>query len=486
MPYSKRISRRHRPEASQADLDLLKLDSFADGRMLAWYAVQQFDSSGKFLSDILNDADRHHDLSSQERGLAVDLSSGVIRRRRTLDTLIESQITRPRSNVEPELWTLLQLGTYQLAFARTPDHAAVDTIVELAKTVGQSRWCGFANGILRSISRLLTDASINQPAVDAIPMKAGQHRQLTAKVLPDPTTELIEYVGRGFSLPRSIARRWSTRLSQYDLLKACFHSNEIPVTVLRVNRLKATVGQVVSALEEHGTEVIPGQNDWSLRLPSGAKLSSLPGYHEGWWSVQDESSMHASEMLAPKPGERILDLCAAPGGKSAHLAELSNDEATIIACDVSESRLSRIAETIERLGLTSIEPTLIDRDGNNIPEGPYDAVLVDVPCSNTGVLARRPEARWRFKENELEELIQLQTRLLLTAFDLIRPGGRIVYSTCSIEPEETTTLIESVTHEVGSMVCEKQNLLLPGQPTDGAFQALLTKNPWGKAIKKLV
>ena len=185
MPYSKRISRRHRPDASQADLDLLKLDSFADGRMLAWYAVQQFDTSGKFLSDILNDADRHHDLSSQERGLAVDLSSGVIRRRRTLDTLIESQITRPRSNVEPELWTLLQLGTYQLAFARTPDHAAVDTIVELAKTVGQSRWCGFANGILRSISRLLTDESINQPAVDAIPMKAGQHRQLTAKVLPD-------------------------------------------------------------------------------------------------------------------------------------------------------------------------------------------------------------------------------------------------------------------------------------------------------------
>lgn len=196
--------------------------------------------------------------------------------------------------------------------------------------------------------------------------------------------------------------------------------------------------------------------------------------------------MHASELLAPKPGERILDLCAAPGGKSAHLAELSNDQATIIACDVSESRLSRIAETIERLDLKSIEPTLIDRDGSNIPEGPYDAVLVDVPCSNTGVLARRPEARWRFKENELEELIQLQTRLLLTAFDLIRPGGRIVYSTCSIEPEETTTLIESVTKEVGSMVCEKQNLVLPGQPSDGAFQALLTKNPWGKAIKKLV
>ena len=484
MPYSKRPARRNRPNSAQSAHDLLQLDNFQNGRMLAWFAIQQFDATGKFLSDILSDADRQHDLPSQERGLAVDLSSGVIRRRRTLDTLIESQITRPRTNVEPELWTLLQLGTYQLAFAKTPDHAAVDTIVELAKTVGQHRWCGFANGILRSISRLLTEDTVNQPAIDAIPVSEGIHRKLTATALPDPTTELVEYVGRAFSLPRAIARRWAGRMSQYDLMKACFHSNEVPVTVLRVNRLKATVGQVVSAFEEKDVEVTPGQNDWALRLQSGAKLTSLPGFHEGWWSVQDESAMRASELLAPKPGERILDLCAAPGGKSAHLAELSDDKATIIACDVAEGRLDRVTENADRLQLASIEPTLIERDSTNIPEGPYDAVLIDVPCSNTGVFARRPEARWRFKENDLEELVHLQTRLLLTAYDLIRPGGRIVYSTCSVEPEETTMLIESVTSEVQSLVCDSQSLQLPGSPTDGAFQALLTKNPWGRAIKK--
>jgi 16S rRNA (cytosine967-C5)-methyltransferase len=201
----------------------------------------------------------------------------------------------------------------------------------------------------------------------------------------------------------------------------------------------------------------------------------LPGYNEGWWSVQDESALKVGELLNPVAGERILDLCAAPGGKSTHLAELSRDQATVIACDVSESRLARVAESVERLQLANVFPTLIGRQGEDLPEGPYDAVLVDVPCSNTGVLSRRPEARWRFHEADLQELVQLQTRLLLTAWEQVRPGGRIVSSTCSIEPEVTTQLIDSVTALIPGLTIIKQQLQLPGEHGDGAFQALLQK-----------
>jgi 16S rRNA (cytosine967-C5)-methyltransferase len=187
--------------------------------------------------------------------------------------------------------------------------------------------------------------------------------------------------------------------------------------------------------------------------------------------------MSASRLLDPQPGETVLDLCAAPGGKTTHLAELSRDLATIYAADVSEERLRLVGDNATRLQLTSIRPVLIGRDGAGLPDVPMDAALVDVPCSNSGVIARRPEARWRFREADLCDLTQLQTRLLMTAFDRLKPGGRLVYSTCSIEPEETTQLVQQVVANVASMSLETERLALPGQPSDGAYAALLRRAP---------
>ena len=472
---SQNRGRQSSPKPQPNASSLISFPRPQNGRLLAWSTLQKYDETEQFLADILAAADPWHQLPSQERGLAVDITSGVLRRRRTIDTLLESQISRPRVNVEPDLWRLLQMGVYQLLFARTPEHAAVDATVEIARMVNCSRWCGFANGVLRNIGRLVTDDVTQQPAADALPIEAGVYRKLTSPVFPDPDADAADYFGQAYSLPRSLARRWSARMSHFDLLKAAFHGLAIPRTVLRINRLKATVGQVQEALESAGVESGPGNKDWTLILDHAARLTSLPGFVEGWWSVQDESAMFAAELIDPQPDERILDLCAAPGGKSTHLAELSEDRATIIACDVSESRLQKIEDSVARLQLSSVQPELIERDGSDLPPGPYDAILVDVPCSNTGVLARRPEARWRFRENELEELVQLQTRLLLTAFDNVRPGGRIVYSTCSIEPEETSVLMQSLTTAVAGLTLKKQQLQLPGQPGDGAFQALLIR-----------
>lgn len=445
--------------------------------MLAWYALQTFDQTGKFVSDTMNDVDKEHNLSGAERGLAVDLASGVLRRRRTLDTILEALLTRPRNNVESDLWTLLQMGAWQLLFARTPDHAAVDTTVNLTRKVGRDRWSGFANGILRNITRLITEEQQDEPAANAVPLTDGKFRLLNQNVFPDPNIERAAYAAAAFSMPPALANRWTQRLPEITLWKSCFYGLKVPSTILRVNRLKGTVKQVLAAFEEAEVEVEPGLDDWSLKLASAANLRRLPGYEEGWWSVQDEAAMHAVQMLNPAEGEKILDLCSAPGGKTAQLAELSQDKAEIIACDISKARLRRVHDSVDRLQLNSVTVQQILPDGSDIPAGPFDAVLVDVPCSNTGVLARRPEARWRFKESDLPELIHLQATLLMTAYNVVKPGGRIVYSTCSIEPEETTELLHFLQEQVPALNVTRQKMLLPGLPADGAFCALIIREP---------
>lgn len=449
--------------------------------MLAWYALQQYDDTGKFLADILNDADHSHDLSSQDRGLAMELSAGTLRRRRAIDVVLASRISRPRSNVEPDLWTLLQLATYQLVFARTPDHAAVDSFVELARQVGRPRWCGFANGILRNVARLLTDEETTAPSEKSVPLDGGRYRLLNEAIFKSPTADAVNYYGEAFSLPRPLARRFHQRFSQSQLPTVCFHCLSSPETTFRINRLKVDVGAVQRAWKESGIETLPASHDWAIRIDRSVegqrvpRIVELPGYEEGWWSVQDDSAMQAAELLNPKPGESILDLCAAPGGKTAQLAELSGDQADILACDVAEHRLRKVDQTIERLGLSSIQTCLLGHPSSDLGDRKFDAVLADVPCSNTGVLGRRPEARWRFREADLVELTALQMKILLTAFEHTKPGGRIVYSTCSIEPEETSALIEAAIGAVNGLSCVDQQFQWPGYPSDGAYQALLVR-----------
>ena len=463
------------PSDSDDDGTIVVPQPFLNGRLLAFAVLQEFDRSDRFVQDIFTDFEQRHRLSSSDRSLAVDVASGVVRRARTLDVLLESRLTRPRHKVEPDLWRILRVGAYQLLFARTPDHAAVDSTVELCRQLDRDRWTGFVNGILRSIGRLLSDAPCEAPSPKSLPLKHGQWRSLNEAVLPDPVTKKADYFAAAFSLPLFLASRWSARMSDPDLITACFQSIDPPTTSLRVNRLRTTAGEVLTALHAAGCRAVHGHSEHSVQLQQSHRLESLPGYVEGFWSVQDEAAMSASVLLCPKPGEMILDLCAAPGGKATHLAELSDDRATITACDVATARLQRIIENAARLQLTSIRPQLVRKDGSNLPEGPYDAVLVDVPCSNTGVLNRRPEARWRCDENSIRELVVLQTRLLLQACERVRPGGRLVYSTCSLEPEENRGVVDAVLSARRDFQLDRDILHFPGRPADGAYQAMLVR-----------
>jgi 16S rRNA (cytosine967-C5)-methyltransferase len=198
----------------------------------------------------------------------------------------------------------------------------------------------------------------------------------------------------------------------------------------------------------------------------------LPGYHEGWFCVQDESAMRVASALGPKPGWRVLDVCSAPGGKTTHLAELMRDEGRIVACDIDEGRLRTVGELAARLQLKSVEA---DRQQTDETESGFDAALVDVPCGNTGVLGRRPEVRSRLRMEDIRHLVIVQRRLLKTAIERVRPGGVVVYSTCSIEPEENAELVRGILSTHGGVRLEAEEAATPGRPADGGYWARLRK-----------
>ncbi|MCA9046101.1 MAG: methyltransferase domain-containing protein, partial [Planctomycetaceae bacterium] len=244
---------------------------------------------------------------------------------------------------------------------------------------------------------------------------------------------------------------------------------------LRVNPLRSGRDKVATALTEAGIDWEHGELAEAFRLNETLAVDSVEGFAEGWFSVQDETAMQVVDRLSPKPGERILDLCAAPGGKTMHIAERMQDNGTVVACDVVPERLALVKQSAMRLGLKCVETVVIGREGQKIPNGPYDAILVDVPCSNTGVLGKRPEVRWRLTPESLHELVALQHQLLLKATELVRPGGRILYSTCSIERAENREVVDAIISGRDELTVEEEHLSLPGQPVDGGYWACIRR-----------
>ena len=444
-------------------------------RELAFAVLLEQDDTREFAVRILER--RLGDVEFRERGLATELVHGIVRRQRTLDTLIQRHVSRPRHRVEDALWRLLQLGAYQLIFLDgVPEHAAVSETVNLAKRIGRPRWTGFANGVLRTLSRDATDDAGDAPATDSVPLTGGRYRKLKTAAFPDPDQNTAGWFSAAFSFPLWLAERWTPRFSVDELIALGFWYNEPHGVTLRINALKTeSRDAVIESLTNTGLAVQPGHNPESIRLESTAGIADLPGFSDGHFTVQDESAIAVGKLLNPSPGMQVLDLCAAPGTKTTHLAEMMQNQGRIIATDISEERLKRINENAARLGHTIIETTPIAADLGNVPPGPFDVVLVDAPCSNTGVLGKRPEARWRISNEEIEELAALQLRLLDTAAERLQPGGRLVYSTCSIEPEENAGVIAAFLESRADFELLEQHTFTPGHPADGGFAALLRR-----------
>ena len=472
-------------------------------RALAHEVLLKQAQTRAYAQDLLEGRWAAYDVPPADRRLISELVFGTVRRRATVDAVLNAHLNRPLAELEPGLRTLLRLGAYQLTLSGgIPPHAAVHETVAVAGLAGATRWTGLTNGVLRNVARSVYgdgDAATpaDGPAVDAVPLPGGGWRRLGTRCFADPGYDRWRYFAAAFSFPRWIARRWTARYAPdgfdpADLWAIGFHCDEPPVPTLRANPLKTDRPALLAALAAAGVDATAGDPPQAVRLAGGADVTALPGFGGGHFGVQDETAQRAAILLAPRAGERVLDLCAAPGMKSTHLAELSGDAAFVFAADVSSARLERVSGNAARLGLSGIRVRAIAADASDLPGlpgeaggkqdwdgGPFDAALVDVPCSNTGVLGKRPEARWRVKASDLPALAAAQRDLLAAALRRVRPGGRCVYSTCSVEPEENAAVVAAVLTDpaFADWRVARSALHRPGRPADGGFQALLVRRP---------
>jgi 16S rRNA (cytosine967-C5)-methyltransferase len=452
----------------------------ASPREAAFQALELSRQKTRRLADAWQQVQTMAALSPVDRNLSRELAFGVARREITLDVLLQKLVSRPLSDIEPPLKTVLQLGVYQLIFAQQiPPHAAVHETVELAKKVGRLRWAGFVNGILRAASRLCTEDFAPTASARAVPVgdERGElrFRLLTEPVFPDPTTDFPGYFWRAYGFPEWLAARWVARWSPAELHRLGHWQRMPPPVFLRVNLLKTSREELLQTFHAATLQAVSEVLPEAIRVLSGGRIEDWPGYADGLFSVQDLTAMRAARRLAPASGSRVLDLCAAPGGKTCHLAELMKDAGEILAVDITPARLNRIVENASRLGLKSVHALLVSEDGHDLPRGPFDFILADVPCSNTGVIGRRPEVVRQLTLASIQELSRLQSELLSRAAQRLKPGGRLLYSTCSIEVEENELVIADFLQHHKDFQLIESELLLPGSPADGGYQALLER-----------
>jgi 16S rRNA (cytosine967-C5)-methyltransferase len=476
---------------------LLKLVSGQKPRQIAARVLQQRRVGGKFIEDLLEKALAGAKLSPADRGLCQEITYGVVRWQAALDWLIARK-TNGREQ-KPALQNLLRLGLYQIFWLdRIPDHAAVNETVELAKQSGFGSQAGFVNAVLRGYLRE-TDAT----------------KKLLGKL--KATQPAL-----GWSHPEWLVARWQKRWGIEKTASLLEWNNTPPKTFARVNTLKFRRGEFHEPqtsginLGAHGTrpselkdagDLLTRWRDENVEydfvrrgwleenlvfeLKSHPPLSSLASFRDGWFYIQDPGTLLAVCQLGPQPGEAILDFCAAPGGKTTFIAQLMNNQGRIVAQDVSEERLKWVQENCARLGVTCVETrrsrgdeALTSKSGKDqrlLTSSPtdekFDRVLVDAPCSNTGVMRRRVDLRWRIQPEEIERLRTAQLDLLKQAVTQVKPGGVMVYSTCSLEPEENQEVVKQFLNGHTGFKLESEHELLPfADNVDGAYVARILCN----------
>jgi 16S rRNA (cytosine967-C5)-methyltransferase len=386
-----------------------------------------------------------------DRHLCQELVYGIIRWQATLDWLIARK-TQKRTQ-HPLLQNLLRLGLYQVFWLdRIPNHAAVHETVELARRNGLGPQAAFVNALLRGYLRQF-DAT----------------RQLLAQLK-------VTQPHLGYSHPAWLAARWRQRWDSDRAAQLMEWNNTPPGTFARLNTLKADPAKLLARWRQEDVQYEPVCRDWVeenrvFELKSHPPLARLPSFQQGLFYVQDPSTLLAPLELAPQPGETVLDLCAAPGGKLSCLAQLMRNQGRLVAHDTAPARLRLIRENCARLGITCV--TLDPRPATL---GAFDRILVDAPCSNTGVLRRRVDLRWRIRPEAIGRQRTAQLELLRQAAPLLRPGGRLVYSTCSLEPEENQELVRQFLDGTPGLKLERQRELLPfADRVDGAYVARIRR-----------
>lgn len=381
--------------------------------------LNRIERTDAYLDKLLDTELRNKDVSDLDKSLLNEIVHGVIRWKSRLDWVINGFYHGNYVKSEINLKNALRVATYQILFLeKIPHHAAVNEAVEFIKRLNGEKAANFVNAVLRTIIR----------NIDAIKF-------------PDPEMDAVHYLGVYYAHPAWMVKKWLARFGFENTQKLLLANNQIPEITIRINRLKIEPAKFLSNLEEakllyQGSEYI----DYYLRVRNLSELSELNYFQSGYFTIQDESAALPSILLNPQPGERVIDMCAAPGGKTTHLAEMMKNQGKIIAVDKYDHKLNLIRSSCDRLGIDIVE--YVVGDASELELESADKILVDVPCSGLGVLRKKPDIKWKREPDDLLKLNVFQTGLLNKAAKLLKPGGAIVYSTCSTEPEENFMIVE--------------------------------------------
>ncbi|MFO7447425.1 MAG: 16S rRNA (cytosine(967)-C(5))-methyltransferase RsmB [Ignavibacteriaceae bacterium] len=442
-------------------------DLYEGVRGLAVKVLNRVERSDSYLERLLDNEMRNTELSGADKALLYEIVHGVVRWAGRLDWVLNGFYKGQFSKAIPNLKNGLRVALYQILFLdRIPDHAAVNEAVEFVKRLQGQKPADLTNAILRNIIR--SKNSIRYP---------------------DPGEDLIGYLSAFYSHPSWMVKRYLARFEREETEKLLNANNEKPFLTLRINALKVKPDDFKKLLQSVNLRYSYGKY-----LPDFFKLQNLTNitaweyFNEGYFNIQDESAGLACRLLAPEKGMRVLDLCAAPGGKTAYMAGLMNDEGEIVAIDKYESRLDLLQKNMERLGIKSVKLNAVD--AIEYSDGEFDRILADVPCSGTGTLSKKPDIKWKRHLLDLRQLNQLQSTLIKKAASLLKPGGVLVYSTCSIEPEENYEIVQKFLNDNSNFKLESaadsfpEELIDPNgciqtfphtHQLDGAFAAKLKR-----------
>jgi 16S rRNA (cytosine967-C5)-methyltransferase len=437
-------------------------------RQAAWQVLR---SGAPFPLREVDRVARERGLDARDRALVRHLIGTEVRRRGTLRALVRHLA---RTKPKPDLAAHLHLGLVQLFFLdRVPDHAAVSATSDaVARTLGGSR-VPIANGILRSAIRLRREGASGDPRRDLV----GRALHTAEPIFRDPAEHPLLWAEDALSMPAHLVKRWAHRHGLERALALARQALAAPP--LAVRAVSGTRAALQAELEAAGAEPRPAAAHPDVVLVPARRaerVATSAAVREGRATIQGASALAAAELVGARAGERVLDLCAAPGGKT---AVLSAAGARVVAVDRSSKRLARARETLARLHQEE-RARLVASDGTRAlaRAARFERALVDAPCSNTGVLAARPSARWRLGPASLRSLAALQERLLADAAERVVPGGTLVWSTCSLEPEENGQRVRAFLHAHPEWSLAEERESLPGEdgdPPDGGYAARLVR-----------
>lgn len=397
---------------------MMKCDIAREAALKILYEINE---KGAYSNIALNKHFSFHDLSGRDRAFITELVYGVVRWKLTLDRTIAACSDIKMEKLSPWIRNILRLGTYQLLYLdKVPPSAAVNESVTLARRYGHGASAGYVNAVLRNIA-------------------GGGGKD----IVPDRAADPAGYLSVRYSYPKWIAVKFTELFGEEfaeGLLEA---GNGVPELTVRANTLRTSAKGLIEALGKDGVEALPGKYaEEAVIIKSQVSVAELEAFRNGLFQVQDEASMLPALALAPQPGEKVLDACSAPGGKATHMAQLMQNRGLITAMDIHDHKLRLVEEAAARLGINIIRTELHDA-AVPVPghEGTYDRVLLDAPCSGLGIIRRKPDIKWAKESRDIGSITALQRRLMDSVSKAVRPGGVLVYSTCTLLPEENECIV---------------------------------------------